>query len=171
MGLLGQWKKLPSWQSRNQKLKKYNCVFTPLFPFVPVKNVVPDSLHLFFRITDQLIHQLFKELKTEDNIGKIVNLDKAKHKRVTKLEEQIKGLGLHDFNFYVERDTKELKYRDTTGSEKYKILKNIKIKDFLPGVRATKLQLIWDNFASLVEKMQSVQQSDETGLQAFSNEA
>ena len=33
---------------------RYNCKNPPLFPFIPIKRVIIDTLHLFLRISDKL---------------------------------------------------------------------------------------------------------------------
>ena len=33
---------------------RYNCINPPLFPFIPIKQVIIDTLHLFLRISDKL---------------------------------------------------------------------------------------------------------------------
>lgn len=47
---------------------KFGCLSPPLFATIPVHRVVPDTLHLFLRISDQLINHLLGEVKTLDNI-------------------------------------------------------------------------------------------------------
>ena len=57
---------------------------------LPLKNssprsliaVIPDSLHFFVRIADQLIHQFVEELKHVDNIIKLISYDLHKMKRL-----------------------------------------------------------------------------------------
>ena len=55
----------------SSKGKKFNCSNPPKFYSIPLTRVVPGRLHLFLRIADQLINQLIKELKTQDNIMKL----------------------------------------------------------------------------------------------------
>ena len=46
--------------------KKYNVSSSPLFPKIPLKNIVIDNLHLFLRISDVLINLLIVELRCQD---------------------------------------------------------------------------------------------------------
>ena len=48
---------------------RFNCVHEPLFPFIPLKRVVIDTLHLFLRICDVLINLLIRDLRLLDNIN------------------------------------------------------------------------------------------------------
>ena len=126
------------------RANKFNCSNPPLFDFIPVTRVLPDSLPLFLRISDQLIHQLIRDIKQLDNISNSTKRDEItddRMARVCSFQNFIKDLGLHDFKFYVDKDTKRLKYLDFTGPEKQKILTNIKIGDFISAkARAQKLQ-------------------------------
>jgi len=42
--------------------ERFNCSHAPLFSFIPMHNVVIDSLHLFLRVCDLLINLLIQEL-------------------------------------------------------------------------------------------------------------
>ena len=65
--------------SENSKLsarskKKFNCARVPLFPMIPISRVVIDNLHLFLRITDNLVNLLITDLRRLDGIEKCVSL-------------------------------------------------------------------------------------------------
>ena len=166
---------IASMAAIKSKSNKFNCNNPPLFPFIPITRVVPDSLHLFLRISDQLIHQLIRDLKQLDNITSTTRLDKICDERMNRIcsfQKFVKDLGLHDFKFYVDKDTKRLKYRDFTGPEKKKILTNIKISHFItPKARAQNLQKVWDQFLLLMNKMQSLNKNDSVSLDCFQTSA
>ena len=50
------------------KSRKYNCKPNPLFMFIPLSHAVIDTLHLFLRVSDNLIALLIKDLKYLDAI-------------------------------------------------------------------------------------------------------
>ena len=50
--------------------KRFNVSHPPLFPSIPLQNVVIDNLHLFLRVSDVLIDLLIVELKRQDAIDK-----------------------------------------------------------------------------------------------------
>ena len=50
--------------------KKYNCRKKPLFKFISLDHVVIDTLHLFLRISDNLIDLFVRELRRQDSIDK-----------------------------------------------------------------------------------------------------
>ena len=53
------------------KLKKqFSVSHFPLFPTIPLVNVVINNLHLFLRVTDILINHLIEELRRQDAIEK-----------------------------------------------------------------------------------------------------
>ena len=50
--------------------RKFSCNSKPLFMFIPLSHVVIDILHLFLRVSDNLIALLTRELKYNDAIEK-----------------------------------------------------------------------------------------------------
>ena len=58
--------------SQCAKSKQFNCKNNPLFPFIPLDHVVIDTLHLFLRISDNLIELLIRQLRRLDSIEKKV---------------------------------------------------------------------------------------------------
>lgn len=48
--------------------KSYNASNKPLFPTIPLENVVIDNLHLFLHTSDVLIDLLITELRRQDAI-------------------------------------------------------------------------------------------------------
>ncbi|XP_046573163.1 uncharacterized protein LOC124281178 [Haliotis rubra] len=52
----------------NKKNKNFNCLHPPLFSFIALTRVVPDLLHLYLRVSDQLVKHLITELRTRDTI-------------------------------------------------------------------------------------------------------
>ena len=47
----------------------------PLFSFIPLDHVIIDTLHLFLRISDNLIELLIRELRRQDSIEKTVKFN------------------------------------------------------------------------------------------------
>ena len=68
---------------KSSKLR-YNCCRKPLFPFIPLEQVVKDSLHLFLRIADVLINLLTRDLRTADGINAGRNSGQESGKNVDK---------------------------------------------------------------------------------------
>ena len=48
--------------------RKYNVSHPPLFPTIPLHNVVIDNLHMFLRVSDALLNLLLVDLKRADGI-------------------------------------------------------------------------------------------------------
>ena len=112
---------IASMAAIKSKTTTFNCNNPHLFPFIPITRVVLDAFHLFLRISDQLIHQLVRDLKQLDNITSTTRLIKIcddRMNRICSFPKFVKDLGLHDFKCYEDKDTKRLKYRDFTGPEK-----------------------------------------------------
>ena len=108
---------------------KYGCIQQPLFPAIPVDHVVPDILHLFLRISDVLVNLLILDLRTMDAIEKCRSTEskqatsKNLDKYITYLNENCKIC----FHMYVDKESKNLKWRDLTGPQKLKLFKSTKI--------------------------------------------
>lgn len=45
-----------------RKRNNYSCVSSGIFSNIPIDNVIPDILHLFLRISDQLNNEVVLEL-------------------------------------------------------------------------------------------------------------
>ena len=56
---------------------RFNCCHPPMFPFIPMDQVIIDSLHLFLRIADVLINLLIRDLRILDGIDKATSFDQA----------------------------------------------------------------------------------------------
>ena len=131
--------------------------------------VIPDRLHLFLRISDQLINQLIKDLKTEDNITKMTKFSDDKrhtYKHIQGFEEYLKEIGIN-WHFFMDKDT-------FSGPEKLKILKHMKISLLLPQiskVKTDKMQRSWDNFTLLVKELDELKFGDNTQIQQFNANA
>ena len=89
--------------------EKYGCIQQPLFPSILKDHVISDILHLFLRISDALINLLILDLRRMDGIAK------------TRLDQYMTILNVNrkiPFHTFVNKETKHLKWRDLTGSEK-----------------------------------------------------
>ena len=127
----------------------------PLFPTIPLTNVVINNLHLFLWVSDVLLDLLITELKRQDSINKVKrfsSFDITKYKHMQGFEQFIKGLGIPGFEFYVGRTSKMLKSRLLTGPEKLKVFHNKKVWVLLPNFpcnEASKIQHLWDELLQL----------------------
>ena len=131
-----------------QNAERYNCCRVPLFPFIPIKRVIIDTLHLFLRISDNLTDLLIRDLKAQDDLDKkrrikhnMTNLEMYE----THLNEKCK---IH-FKWF--EDTKELKYRDLTGPEKIRLFKNTDLCQQFPRLpNNDKIQQLWSDFFTII---------------------
>ena len=98
------------------KANRFNCSNHPFFDFIPITRVVLDTLYLFLRISDQLIHQLIRDIKQMDNKTNSTKLDKITDDRMARI------CSFQTFiKYHVGKDKGRLKYRDVTGPEKQNI--------------------------------------------------
>ena len=82
--------------SKYAKSKQYNCKTRPLFNFFPIDYVTIDTLHLFLRISDNLIERLIRELHRKDAIDKICTFSdgfcRNRYKHMAGYEKFVKDL-------------------------------------------------------------------------------
>jgi len=71
--------------TQHARRKQFNCKNPPLFPFISLDHVIIDTLHLFLRISENLIELLIRKLRCQDAIDKkatfpnVFSKDKFKH--------------------------------------------------------------------------------------------
>lgn len=68
-------------------------------------------------------------------------------------ETYLQSLGIQ-FHWYINKESKQLDYRDLTGPEKLKLFKNIKISSLLPNSQNNEItQQIWDDFSAIAKDL------------------
>lgn len=114
--------------------RKHNVSRLPLFPTIPLQNVVIDNLHLFLRVSDVLIDLLIVELQRMDLIEKrkLTDFDPQKCKSLDRFQRFITSLGIPGYNFWVGKQSKELKWRTLTGPEKLTLFRTLIFKTCSP---------------------------------------
>lgn len=127
---------------------RFSCCRDPLFPFIPIKRVVIDILHLFLRITDVLINLLIRDLRINDGIANATELDQAPMNSYTKAYENFLNTECKiRFKWNIDRNTKEITYRDLTGPEKVRLFKKMDIESQFPMLcKAKQIGQLWTNF-------------------------
>ena len=150
-------------QLSKQKRLNYSCVGSPVFQDIPISNVVPDVLHMYLRISDQLNNQLIMELMKRDKINKNSReYDRKKQVNMAKFEKFIKELKI-EWSIYVDKDSGMLKFRDFTGVEHRKIQEQISIADLIPGhVHVNKIAQLWADFKQLMQLVKEKDCSEES---------
>ena len=134
---------------------RYNCCRVPILPFIPLQRVVIDSLHLFLRIADVLINLLIRDIRTLDGINKATSEQTTVSGRNVDAYVQF----LNDtckirFQWYVDKESKKVKWRYLTGPEKTKLFKNINIVTLFPALQTkAELQELWSEFFRLVNML------------------
>ena len=89
-----------------QKLrKKFNVSHTPLFPTIPLCNVVIDNLHFFLRVSDVLVDMLNGELRRQDYAIKLSTtvFDGRKFKHLHNFQSFVSVLVFKDIPFGLRR--------------------------------------------------------------------
>lgn len=140
--------------SKYAKSKKFNCKAVPLFPFIPIDHVIIDTLHLFLRISDNLIELLIRELTRQDAVGKLQKFpngfQREKHKHMA-------------FSWKINKDTKKLEYRDLTGPEKLILFQHINFSTLLPSYdKCNDLEKLWSDFIEIIGDLKLTFTSEES---------
>jgi hypothetical protein len=138
------------------KTKNMSCIAPPILPFIPLQNVVVDPLHLFLRISDQLVLQLTQILRHKDNVGKSSkNVDLSKCKNIAAFEEFVRDLSI-PWSFYTCKEGAKLQYRDFTGPEHIKILKHINLENLISWhPKIHQIKWLWKEFRDIMDTMKS----------------
>ena len=140
----------------NRSQKKFNCSHEPLFPDIPLSRVIIDNLHLFLRVCDNLINLFIAQLRFADGLEKATSLDRAKALNMTKYEEFLNTECNIPFHFYQCEESKQLKWRDLNGPEKYRLFSNINLIVLFPNLQKIDvIQEIWKQFFKLNATLRS----------------
>ncbi len=125
---------------------RFNCCNSPLFSFIPLHQVVIDSLHLFLRIADVLINLLIRDLRTLD----------ATNQNKRNLDAYVDVLNNCKirFRWFTDKETKKLTWRDLTGPEKMRLFNGINIPAAFPDLQSKEtLQKLWNDFFKLMASL------------------
>ena len=144
----------PSGKPRS---KKQYVSHPPLFPMIPLHNVVVDNLHVFLRVSDVLINLLLVDIKRADAIerlNKFNKFDSEKYKHLDAYQNFVSSLGVPGYKFWIGQNSKQLKIRSLTGPEQLKVFKHMNSQQLLPkenpGECARK-QVLWNELLELHE--------------------
>ncbi|KAJ8017412.1 hypothetical protein HOLleu_45208 [Holothuria leucospilota] len=117
------------------KMKKNNfgCIHEPVFQSIPIQNCIPDVLHLYLRISDQLVNHLIDELRRRDNISKnSKELCREKSSNIVRFENFVQSLNIK-WNFYVDKVSSSIRCRDLNGVEHLAIQNSINLEEMIPN--------------------------------------
>ncbi|KAJ8018208.1 hypothetical protein HOLleu_43930 [Holothuria leucospilota] len=122
-----------------------------------IKNCLPDVLHLYLRISEQLVNQLIDEIRRRDNIAKNTKeLRREKAQNIVRFENFIQSLNIK-WNFYVDKNTSSIKCRDFTGPEHLLIQKKIDFETLIPGrPKLTEIKMLWMKFSEIMTYLKSI---------------
>ena len=138
---------------------------------IPISRVVIDNLHLFLRITDNLVNLLITDLRRFDGIEKCVNLTSSEAVNIKKYKSFLVTTCKINFHFYTCKDTSSLKWRDLTGPEKYVLLSRVDLPNLFPNLpNVVLIQKLGKEFATLNETIRSESMST-SEIETFASKA
>ena len=150
------------------KKKRLGCTRQPLFTSVPIVKTVPDTLHLFIRIADQLIYQIIKFLQDKDEFVKLTAEKLKTCRHLNRFEKFVKEIRINDWNFWI-KDGK-LEYDSFTGPEHRRIMAKINFQELIPDhPKLNLIESLWSRFGSLMDKLDQDMSNDQ--IDEFEKEA
>lgn len=131
--------------------KQFNVTHPPIFPKIPLTNIVVDNLHMFLRVADVLIDLLIGALRTLDRVKesmRIRNTDGLTH--LSTYEAALKSIGISGFSFWVGKTSQTLKWRSLTGPEKLVLFAKFNVANHFPDLKdKEKIQNLWAKFLEI----------------------
>ena len=105
---------------------------------------------------DVLINLLIRDLRIADGIDKATSVDLSKTNTTNiKTYQQFlnDSCNIH-FQWFVDKDSKKLKWRDLTGPEKVRLFENIDIPALFPALEQKQhIQTLWSDFFKLINHL------------------
>ena len=135
---------------RKPKSQKFGCIHPPLFPNIAIDHIILDILHLYLRITDVLFNLIILDIRRYDAVVKISDSGQPKQKYLDQLEFFINNSCKIPFHFFVNKESKDLNWRDLMGPEKRVFFSKILLPELfpeLPNVHA--IEELWNDFKQL----------------------
>lgn len=132
---------------------RFNCSREPLFPFIPMTQVVIDSLHLFLRISDVLINLLIRDIRKLDGV-ELCSEGNKKNKNIDVYADFLMKECKIRFRWFTDQESKKMTWRDLTGPEKVRLFHHIDIPTLFPNLQdKNQLQVLWRDFFALIETL------------------
>ena len=113
---------------------------------IPLKNVVPDELHLMLRITDVLIRNLINAAMQYDSVNSRRISDVLKRPMINNLLKAINTCGV-SFTIYIQKDGFE--FTSLVGNDRKKLLNKLpsKVSSCQPPEYSRTVQEIWEVYS------------------------
>ena len=117
-----------STSSLAKSKRQFNVSNKPLFPSIPLTNTELRRQHAI------------------DKVNKFSTFDVQKYEHLQRFENFVCSLGIPNFQFYIGQNSKMLKTRTLTGTEKLKVFKHIEMVRLLPKMdtmEVARIQHLW----------------------------
>ena len=129
-----------------------------MFPTVPIDYVIPHTLHLFLRITDNLFNILITDVQRYDGIAKAtISSAELNPIYLQGPEFFINVTCKIPLRFSINKESKQLQWQDLIGPEKNMVLDKINLSEAFPNLpNIQKIQQLWKDFKQLYGKLQQL---------------
>ena len=99
---LGPWTIEENKRIADNKTHEFNVSNVPLFPKIPLTNVVVDNLHMFLHVSDLLIDMVIGELRALDKVNQSLQVCSTEGlTHLASYETALKSIGISGFSFWV----------------------------------------------------------------------
>ncbi|RNA32675.1 hypothetical protein BpHYR1_027990 [Brachionus plicatilis] len=140
---------------QDPKEPKYGYYREPIFKdIIPISRYIIDMLHLYLRISDNLLNLLIKECCEADkfDMGAISKFDLSQYHHLNTLQTTLRSKCNIRLMFQWVPETRKLNWRDLVGPEKNRLFENLRLVEVIPEYANLELlQKIWDDFYSIIK--------------------
>lgn len=141
--------------NQNSKELKFGYFREPIFKdIIPISRYIIDMLHLYLRISDNLLNSLIKDCCEADNfdMSAISKFDITQYVHLDTLQNTLRSKCNIRLMFQWVPETRKLNWRDLVGPEKNRLFENLRLEEVIPERKdLVLLQKIWDNFYSIIK--------------------
>ena len=139
----------------DSKDQKFGYIREPIFAdIIPINRYIIDMLHLYLRISDNLLNLLIKDCFEVDNfdMNSISKFEITQYAHLNLLQNTLKNKCNVKLIFQWIPESKKLNWRDLVGPEKNRLFENLRLEEVIPDrPNLQLLQKVWDEFYSIIK--------------------
>lgn len=144
---------------QDSKDNKFGYVREPVFAdIIPINRYIIDMLHLYLRISDNLLNLLIKDCFEVDNfdMNLINKFEITEYTHLNLLLTTLKTKCSVRLMFQWTPESRKLTWRDLVGPEKNRVFENLRLEEVIPNRQNLQLlQKVWDEFYSIIKQVRN----------------